>query len=191
MWSSLCGIWPPSTKLFFKEIVFRPLHTFGEPIVYIPTKFRKIFWSGADIRSQNEDMLHVWCIAAICQIGFSKEMRLDNSTPWGRKLITYIPTKFRKKYLDRGQRYAPKTKFKTGPLHAEFYFRFRFWQMSSFGDLPVYDFTKFQENRSTRGWVICNSTFSMLTFKPTLPAAQRHSALMQVIYKQQIAPRNV
>jgi len=37
----------------------------------------------------------------------------------------------------------------------------------------------FQKNRSTRGLVICDSTFSIPTFrpKPTLPTAQWHSAV--------------
>jgi len=87
--------------------------------------------------------------------------------------IVYIPTKFRKNILIRDRDMTPK-KFDTGPLAAEFYSRFQFWQLSSFGDLPIYEPTKFHENRLTLGWVICNSTFSIPTFKPTLPTAQWH-----------------
>jgi len=54
------------------------------------------------------------------------------------------------KYLDREHRYVPKTKFETGPLAAKFYFRFQFWQVSSFGDLPVYDPTKIQKKIAQR-----------------------------------------
>jgi len=126
-------------------------------------------------------MLYVWywCMAAVHQIGFSKELYLDHSTHLGSPLFTYQPN-----FRDRGQRYAPKTKFETGRLPAEFYFRFQFWQVSSFGDLPAYHATKFYENRTTmHDWVICDSTFSVLTFKRTLPTAQRHSAIMQAIYR--------
>jgi len=86
---------------------------------------------------------------------------------WGAHCLHTHQTAW--KYLDRGQRYAPKTKFEIGPLVAEFYFRFQFGQVSSFGDFPTYDPTKFPENRSTRGWVTCDSVFSIATFKPTLP----------------------
>jgi len=33
-----------------------------------------------------------------------------------------------------------------------------------------------------RGWVICDSTFSIPTSKPTLSTAQRHGAVMYAIY---------
>jgi len=99
-----------------------------------------------------------------------------------RELITYIPTKFRKNILIGGRDMPPKRNSKWGPLVAEFYFQFQFWQMSSFEELPVYDPTKLQENRSMHSSAIRDLTFSMPTFKPTLPTAQWHSAIMQAIY---------
>jgi len=96
--------------------------------------------------------------------------------------------KISEKYLDWGHKYAPKTKFKTGRLATDFYFQFQFWQVSSFGNLPVYDRTKRQENCSKRGWVIRNLTFSIPTLKPTLPTAQRHSAVMQAVSQRSFSP---
>jgi len=126
-------------------------------------------------------MWYAWCTDASCQTGFSKESYLDKSTHLGSPMSTYPPNFVKTPWS--GQRYAPKTKFEMDPLAAEFYFRFQFWQVSSFGDLPVYDPTKFQEYRSMCGWVICDSNFSIPTFKPTLPTTQRHSAVMQAIYR--------
>jgi len=124
--------------------------------------------------------LYVWYMAAVRQIGFLKETCLDHSTPWGRSLSTYSSNFVKTSWS--GTEICPQDEILNRPLVAEFYFRFQFWQVSSFGDLPVYDTTKFQENRSTRSSVICNSTFSISTFKPTLPMAQRHSTVMQAIY---------
>jgi len=59
-------------------------------------------------------------MAAVRQTGFSKETYLDYSTPL--EPIIYISTIFRKKHRDRRQRNAPKMKFETGLLAAEFYF---------------------------------------------------------------------
>jgi len=115
-------------------------------------------------------MLYVWYMAAVRQIGLSKETCLDHFAPWESSLPIYIPNIVKISWS--GTEICPKTKFETGPLAAEFYFRFQFWQVSSFWDLP----------HSTRGWVMCDLTFSIPSFKPTLPKAQRHSAVMQTIY---------
>jgi len=90
--------------------------------------------------------------------------------------IVYIPTKFRENILIGG-RYAPKN------------LKRALWRRNSTSGsssdkyhisgifLPMCDPTKFQGNRSTRGLVICDSTFSIPTFKPALPTALRHSAV--------------
>jgi len=38
----------------FERIVFRPFHTIGEPIVYVPTKFHENILMGAEICPENE-----------------------------------------------------------------------------------------------------------------------------------------
>jgi len=124
--------------------------------------------------------VYVWYVATVRQIEFSKESYLDHSTHLGSPLSTY-PPHFVTISLAVAQ-ICPEYEIQTGPLVAEFYFRFQFWQVSAFGDLPVYDPTKFQENRSTRGWVLCDSAFSIPNFIPTLSTAQRHSAVTQAAY---------
>jgi len=170
----MCGTWPPSAKLDFQRNYILTITHLGSPLpTYLPN-FVKIFWSGADIRSQDANKLYVWCISTICQIGFSKETCLDHSTPWGSSLPIYSLNFVKISWS--GAEICPKMKFKTGPLVAEFYFQLKFWQLSSFGDLPVYGPSKFQKNRSMCSWVICDSTFSIPTCKPTLPMAQCHHA---------------
>jgi len=76
----------------FEGIVFGPFHTFGELIVYTPTKFCEniLIW-GRYMLPKRRYMLHVWCIAAVCQIGLSKETCSDHSTPRGSSLPIYPP----------------------------------------------------------------------------------------------------
>jgi len=55
--------WTPSSKLDFKEIVFGPFHTFGEPIVYISTMPRKrnskrALWRRNSTSGSNFDKCH-------------------------------------------------------------------------------------------------------------------------------------
>jgi len=69
-------------------------------------------------------MLHVWYIAAVRKIGFSKELFLDHSTHLGSELSTYPPN-FVKISLS-GAEIAPKTKFERNPRVAEVYFRLQF-----------------------------------------------------------------
>jgi len=127
----MCGTWPLSAKLWnwiFEGIIFGPFHTFDEPIVYIPTKFRETI-----------------LIDGRCP---PNETRIGSS---GVGILLAVPI----------------------------------LTSAIFRGFPVYYPIKFQECRSTRGWAICDSTFSISlpTFKPTLPAAQRHSAVMQAIYR--------
>jgi len=140
----------------------------------------QISWKYFDLGQIYAPKMLIWCITAICQIGFLKETCLDHSTSWDTHYLHAHQISW--KYRDWGQRFAFKTKFETGSLAAEFYVQFQFWQMSPFRDFRMYDPTKFQENHSTRGWVICYSTFSIPTFKPTLPVAERYSAITQAIY---------
>jgi len=55
-------------------------------------------------------MLYVWCMASICQIGFSKITHLDHFIPWGNQLPKYPPNFV--KYLYRGQIFPPKCNLK-------------------------------------------------------------------------------
>jgi len=96
---------------------------------------------------------------------------------------TYVFTKFRKKnILIRGKDMPPKQNSKRAfQRRNSSIFNFD-KRMSSFGDLPMYHRTKFQENHLTHGWIL--SWFSsLLTFKPLLPTAWRHSAVMHFIYR--------
>jgi len=47
-------------------------------------------------------------MATICQIGFSKELYLDNTTYLGSPVSTYIPTKFSENILIWGRYMLPK-----------------------------------------------------------------------------------
>jgi len=111
------------------------------------------------------------------KLDFSKESYLDHSTHLGSPLSIHThQTSW--KYLDRGQRCARKRNLKRAFWRQNPISGSNFDKCHLSGDLPVYDRTKIQENR----WVICNSTPSIATFKPTLPTAQRHSAVTQAIY---------
>jgi len=61
-------------------------------------------------------MLYVWYMAAVRQIGFSKETQLDHSTPCGSPLPT--PTKFRENTLIGAEIYPSKiqTNFSGGGI---------------------------------------------------------------------------
>jgi len=88
------------------------------------------------------------------------------STPWGSLLPTYPPY-FVKKYLNRGQRYAPKRNLKRT------YGGGILLSVPIFGDLPVYDPTKFPENRSTRAAELY--AIQLFLYLPANLHRQRHN----------------
>jgi len=90
------------------------------------------------------------------------------------ELMTYIPAKFRENILIGG-RDMPQY----GPSGGGILLPVPFWQVPSFVELPVYDPTKCQENRTVT--CICDSAFSIHTFKPV---AQRDSVVMQAISRR-------
>jgi len=78
----------------------------GEPIIYISTKFYKKYVDPgqryAPLPKKDPGMLYIWCMVAICQIGFLKETHLLGEP------ITYIPTTFCKNISIGGTDMPPK-----------------------------------------------------------------------------------
>jgi len=102
-------------------------------------------------------MLYLWYMAAVLKLDFRRK-RIWTILHLGEAI--YIPTKFRENILIGGKD-TPKTKFDTGFLAAEFYFRFQFCQLSSFGDLPVYIQNFLKSLNALLSY--CDSTFSLHT----------------------------
>jgi len=85
----------------------------GSPLSTYTPNFVKIFWSGADIRPQNADMLHVWCIATV-KLDFWRK-RVFRPLRTLRELITYMLTKFRENILIGG-RDCPENEIQNWPF---------------------------------------------------------------------------
>jgi len=124
---------------------------------------------------------YVWYMAAVRQIIFLKESYLDHTTPWRSSLPTYRPNFV--KISASWAEICPQNKIGNGPSGGGILLSVSILSSILFRRPTLAWSQNFQENRSTRGWVTCNSTFSIATFNPTLPTAQRLGAIMPAIYK--------
>jgi len=123
----------------------------------------------------------VWqYMAAICQIGFTKEMYLEHSTHGGSQSSTYPPNFIKICYL--GQRYVPIINLKPALWRQNLISGFgfdNFCLSGTFLCIIEQNFKKIAQHTAE----LLRFNFSLQDYLYT-PTAQRHSAGMQAIYKK-------